>query len=179
MHKLVNFSHLYNSGTLCLFLTVFYDLAKKIQNFSEKNHFCFKWRSILVVHRDVTSHFILFSEDRYLICKISSRNIFQKQRSLIDEILSYRISKKHFERKTRNYLFNDIINLHAVGMAVERPYGFEIDFVWNAISAFFVIILKFVFNPFLKSQLVKKSLWRQEISFLNAFNQYFSWSHLA
>ena len=41
-------------------------------------------------------------------------------------------------------------NSHAVGMAVARPLGFEIDFVRNPISGsaawFFVIILKFIFT---------------------------------
>ena len=41
-------------------------------------------------------------------------------------------------------------NSHAVGMAVARPLGFEIDFVTNPISesaaSFFVIILKLIFT---------------------------------
>ena len=43
------------------------------------------------------------------------------------------------------------INSHAGGMAVARPYGFEIDFLRNPFSVstswFFVIILKVIFTP--------------------------------
>ena len=41
-----------------------------------------------------------------------------------------------------------LINSHAGGMAVARPYGFEIDFVGNPLSVsrawFFVFIFKFI-----------------------------------
>ena len=44
-----------------------------------------------------------------------------------------------------------LINSHAGGMAVARPYGFEIDFVGNSITGSaawsFVIIPKFIFTP--------------------------------
>ena len=43
-----------------------------------------------------------------------------------------------------------ILNFYAVGVAVARQYGFEIDFVRNPIfgsaAGFFVIILKFIFT---------------------------------
>ena len=53
------------------------------------------------------------------------------------------------------------INSHAVGKAVARPYSFEIDFVRNLFSGsawwFFVIILKFILHPFLKSKFMRKN----------------------
>ena len=64
--------------------------------------------------------------------------------------------KKHF----RFY----ILNSHAGGMAVARPYGFEIDFVRNPISGsaawFFVIILKFIFTPIYQIKISEKNSWR-------------------
>ena len=56
-----------------------------------------------------------------------------------------------FEVKfTLNWEFVIIINSHAVGMGVARPYGFEIDFVSSPLSGpaaiFFFIILKFLFT---------------------------------
>ena len=52
-------------------------------------------------------------------------------------------------------------NSDAGGMAVARPHGFKIDFVRNPIpwsaAWFFVIILKFIFTPFLKSKFMKKN----------------------
>ena len=63
-----------------------------------------------------------------------------------------------------------IINSHAVGMAVTRPLGFEIDFVRNPISEsaalFFVMILKFILTPILEMKLhEKKFLDTKKISF--------------
>ena len=63
-----------------------------------------------------------------------------------------------------------IFNSHAVGMAVARPFGFEIDFVRNPISEsaawFFVIILKFIFTPIFKIKVhEKKFLDTKKISF--------------
>jgi len=44
-----------------------------------------------------------------------------------------------------------LFNFHAGGMAVVRPYGFEIDFVRNPFSwsaaEFYGIILKFISKP--------------------------------
>ena len=62
------------------------------------------------------------------------------------------------------------INSHAGGMAVARPYGFEIDFVRNPISGsaawFFVIILKFIFTLIFEIKLYeKKFLDIKKISF--------------
>ena len=62
------------------------------------------------------------------------------------------------------------LNSHAVGMAVARPLGFEIDFVRNPISGsaarFFVIILKFVFTPIFEIKVrEKKFLDTKKISF--------------
>ena len=60
-----------------------------------------------------------------------------------------------------------IYNTHAVGEAVGRPDGFEIDFVRNHFPAsaawFFVIILKFVYAYFWNSNLWKKIAWHQKI----------------
>ena len=54
-------------------------------------------------------------------------------------------------------------------MAVARPYGFEVDFVWKPISwsaaSFFVIILKFIFTPIFKSKFSKKILGTKKICF--------------
>ena len=51
-------------------------------------------------------------------------------------------------------------NSHAVGMAVARPLGFEMDFVRNPISGsaawFFVIILKFIFTPIFEIKVHEK-----------------------
>ena len=59
----------------------------------------------------------------------------------------------------------------AGGTAVARPYGFAIDFVRNRFSEsaawFFVIILKFILHPFLKSKFMKKKfLDTKKISYL-------------
>ena len=64
-------------------------------------------------------------------------------------------------------------NSHAVGMAVARPLGFEIDFVGNPISGsagwFFVIILKFIFTPICEIKVhEKKFLDTKKISFFKA-----------
>ena len=52
-------------------------------------------------------------------------------------------------------------NSHAGGMAVARPYGFEIDFVRNPISLsaawFFVFILKFIFTPIFDIKIYEKN----------------------
>ena len=51
----------------------------------------------------------------------------------------------------------EIINSHAVGMAVVQALGVEIDFVRNPISEsaawFFVIILDFIFTPIFESKI--------------------------
>ena len=52
-------------------------------------------------------------------------------------------------------------NSQAGGMAVARPYGFEIDFVRNFISGsaawFFLIILKFIFTPIFEIKIHEKN----------------------
>ena len=49
---------------------------------------------------------------------------------------------------------------HAVGMAVVRSYGFELDFVRNPISGsaawFFVIILKLILTPIFEIKIHEK-----------------------
>ena len=59
------------------------------------------------------------------------------------------------------------------GMAVGRPYGFEIDFVRNPITGsaawFFVIILKFIFTAIFKIKIHEKNPWHQKISFSKHF----------
>ena len=62
------------------------------------------------------------------------------------------------------------LNFHAVGIAVARSYGFEIDFVWNPISGsaawFFVIIIKFIFTTIFEIKIhEKKFLGTKKISF--------------
>ena len=51
-------------------------------------------------------------------------------------------------------------NSHTLGMAVARPYGFEIDLVRNPISgsaaSFFAVILKFIFTPNFKIKIHEK-----------------------
>ena len=69
------------------------------------------------------------------------------------------------------------INSHAVGMAVARPLGFEIDFVRNPISGsaawFFVIILKFILTPIFEIKVhEKKFLDTKKISFSKPDFQY-------
>ena len=64
-------------------------------------------------------------------------------------------------------------SFHAGGMAVERPYGFEIDFVRNPISGsaswIFVIILKFIFIPIFEIEIhAKKFLDAKKISTLKS-----------
>ena len=53
-----------------------------------------------------------------------------------------------------------IVNFHADGIVIARPYGFEIDFLRNPISGsapwFFVIILKFIFTPIFENKVLKK-----------------------
>ena len=53
-----------------------------------------------------------------------------------------------------------LFNSQAGGMAVARPYGFEIDFVRNLISGsaawFFVIIVKFIFTSIFKIKIFEK-----------------------
>ena len=61
-------------------------------------------------------------------------------------------------------------NSHAVGMAVARPLGFEIDFVRNPISGsaalFFIIILKFILTPIFEIKVhVKNSLTQKKFHF--------------
>ena len=61
-------------------------------------------------------------------------------------------------------------NSHAGGMAVARPYGFEIDFLRNPFSGsavwFFVIILKFILTPIFEIKIhVEKFLDTKKISF--------------
>ena len=62
----------------------------------------------------------------------------------------------------------------AGGMAVARPYGFEIDFLRNPISVsaawFFVIILKFIFQLFFKSKFMQKFLDNIKIIFKAQFS---------
>ena len=52
-------------------------------------------------------------------------------------------------------------NFHAVGMAIARPYGFEIDFVRNPISGsaarLFFIILEFIFTPIFEIKIHEKN----------------------
>ena len=53
-------------------------------------------------------------------------------------------------------------NSHAGGMAVARPYGFEIDSVRNPISSwsaacFFVIVIKFIFTHIFEIEIHKKN----------------------
>ena len=61
--------------------------------------------------------------------------------------------------KTYGY-FQIHLKSHAVGMAVARPYGFEIDFVRNPISesaAWFVVInLEFIFTAIFKIKIHEK-----------------------
>ena len=53
-------------------------------------------------------------------------------------------------------------NSDAGGMAIARPYGFEIDFVRNPFSGsaawFFVIILKFILTPIIEIKIHEKLL---------------------
>ena len=67
-----------------------------------------------------------------------------------------------------NFIYLD--NFHAVGMAVARPYGSEIDFVKNPISEptawIFVILPEFNFIPLLKIKIYEKnSLPRRKLHF--------------
>ena len=63
-----------------------------------------------------------------------------------------------------------ILNSHAGGMAVVRPYGFEIDFVRNSISGwaawFFVVILEFIltaiFEIKIHENLPSENIWPRE-----------------
>ena len=60
------------------------------------------------------------------------------------------------------YLRSIIDNIsHAVGMAIARSLGFEIDFVRNPISGsaarFFVIILKFILRPIYEIKISEKN----------------------
>ena len=58
-------------------------------------------------------------------------------------------------------------NSHAGGMAVARPYGFEIDFVTNLFfwisCMIFVIILKFIITPIFEIKIHEKNSLTQEI----------------
>ena len=53
-----------------------------------------------------------------------------------------------------------LLNSHASGMAVARPYSFEIEFVINCITEtaawFFVIILKFIFTRIYEIKIYEK-----------------------
>ena len=55
-------------------------------------------------------------------------------------------------------------------MAVARPYGFEIDFVWNPISGsaawFFFIIFKFIFTPIFGTKIHEQNPWHQKKNFI-------------
>ena len=62
------------------------------------------------------------------------------------------------------------IDFHAVGMAIARPLGFEIDFARNPISGsaawFFVIIVKFIFTAIFEiKKHVKNSLTPKKFHF--------------
>ena len=60
------------------------------------------------------------------------------------------LGQENFESNSEQFTGFMKFNSQAGGMAVARPYGFEIDFVRNPISGsaawFFVIILKFIFT---------------------------------
>ena len=62
-----------------------------------------------------------------------------------------------------------IVDTHAVGMAVKRPNGLEIDFVRNLFSGsaawFFLSSLYKFLHPFLKSKFMKKVPWLKKMSF--------------
>ena len=70
------------------------------------------------------------------------------------------------------FIWASIFYSHAVGMAVARPYGFEIDFLSNPISRsallFFAFILKFIFRPILVIKRQEKNHWHKNISFSKA-----------
>ena len=66
------------------------------------------------------------------------------------------------------------INFNAVGMAIARPYSFEIDFVRNSIcgsAGFFNIILKFILTPIFEIKIYEKKSLKQKNSI---FEQLFS-----
>ena len=65
------------------------------------------------------------------------------------------------------------VNSQACGMAVKRPYGFEMDFLRSPDSGsaawFFVIILKFIFTPIFEIKIYEeKFLDIKKISFSKA-----------
>ena len=61
------------------------------------------------------------------------------------------------------------VNSHAIGIAIARPYDFEIDFVINPISespaGFFVIILKFIIISIFAIKTNEKKLTKKKINF--------------
>ena len=67
----------------------------------------------------------------------------------------------YITEKARVCLYKSFFNSHAVGMAVARPLGFEIDFVRNPFSEsavrFFLIFLKFIFTPIFEIRIQEKN----------------------
>ena len=72
------------------------------------------------------------------------------------------------------------IDTYAGGMAVARPYGFEIDFVRNSFPGstawFFVIILKFIYTPIFEIKIHEKnSLTPKNFTFKARFSEKLLW----
>ena len=108
-------------------------------------------------------------------CAISSEKDSAEQISLelLVTSLGEEVANSHFSKISASSGNSGWLkwkfNSHAGGMAVQRPYGFEKDFVSNSISGsaawFLVIIFKFIFTPIFAIKIHVKKFPDTEIWF--------------